>query len=107
MVDLGNRFRMVVNAVEVVKPDKPLPKLPVARALWIARPDLATAAAAWIQAGGAHHTGFTQALTAEHLEDYADMVGVEFLLIDEQTKLRDFRNELRWNSVYHHAAQGV
>ena len=107
VVDMGNRFRMVVNSVDVVKADQPLPKLPVARALWVPQPSLDVAAAAWIYAGGAHHTGFSLALTAEHMEDFAEMAGVEFLLIDSATKLRDFRNELRWNSVYYHAAAGV
>jgi L-arabinose isomerase len=80
-----------------------MPKLPVARALWIPRPDLDVAAATWIYAGGAHHTGFSLALTVEHLEDFANMAGVEFLLIDSETRLREFRNELRWND----AAYGV
>lgn len=105
IVDLGNRFRMIVNTVEVVPPNEPLPRLPVARALWVPQPDLPTAAAAWILAGGAHHTGFSLALTVEHLEDFAEMAGIEFLLIDENTQLRDFKKELRWNEVYYHLAQ--
>jgi L-arabinose isomerase len=99
IVDMGNRFRMVVNTVKVVKPPQPLPKLPVARVLWEPEPDLATASAAWIYAGGAHHTGFSLALTPEHLEDFAEMASIEFLLIDEHTKLREFRNELRVNEA--------
>ncbi len=99
IVDMGNRFRMVVNTLKVIPPKKPLPKLPVARALWIPQPDLPTATAAWIYAGGAHHSGFSLALTAEHLEDFASMAGIEFLLIDKDTRLRDFRNELRWNDA--------
>ncbi len=99
IVDMGNRFRMVVNEVEVISPPEKLPKLPVARALWIPQPSLAVAAAAWIHAGGAHHTGFSQALTPEHLEDFAAMAGIEFLLIDGETTLRDFKNELRWNDA--------
>ena len=95
VVDLGSRFRMVVSEVDVVEPPEPLPKLPVARALWKPRPDLETAAAAWIHAGGAHHTGFSLALTAEHLEDFAAMAGVECLFIDKETTLRQFRRELR------------
>jgi L-arabinose isomerase len=99
MVQMGSRFRMVMNEIDVEQPPEPLPKLPVARALWEPRPDLATAAAAWIYAGGAHHTGFSQALTAEHLQDFADMADIEFLTIDAHTRLRDFRNELRWNDA--------
>ena len=95
VVDMGDRFRMVVSEVDVVEPLEPLPKLPVARALWKPRPDLETAAAAWIHAGGAHHTGFSLALTAEHLEDFAAMAGVECLFIDGETRLRQFRRELR------------
>jgi len=99
MVDLGDRFRMVVNEVDVIPTDEPLPKLPVARALWLPRPDLKTAAAAWILAGGAHHTGLSQALTVEHLEDWAEMVGIEMVLIDGETTLRGIKNELRWNEA--------
>ena len=99
MVQVGNRFRMIVNEVEVVKPHRDLPCLPVARAVWEPKPDLATAAAAWIYAGGAHHTGFSQALTMEHLHDFAEMAGVECLSIDKDTQVRQFRNELRWNAA--------
>jgi L-arabinose isomerase len=99
MVDMGDRFRMVVNVVDVIQPEEAMPKLPTARALWKPQPDLETAAAAWIHAGGAHHTGFSLSLTAEHLEDFAAMAGIEFLVIDNDTKLRQFRNEVRWNDV--------
>jgi L-arabinose isomerase len=99
IVQVGNRFRMIVNEVDVVKPDRDLPRLPVARAVWIPNPDLATAAAAWIYAGGAHHTGFSQSLTTEHLQDFADMADLEYLCIDKDTQLRPFRNELRWNAA--------
>jgi L-arabinose isomerase len=97
IVDMGDHFRMVVNVVDVIEPLEALPKLPVARALWKPRPDLETGAAAWIYAGGAHHTGFSLALTPEHLEDFAAMAGIEFLLIDEDTDLRRFRSDLRRN----------
>jgi L-arabinose isomerase len=107
LLDMGNRFRLVVNLVDVVTPDAPLPKLPVARALWVPRPNLKLAAAAWIYAGGAHHTGFSQSLTAEYLADFADMAGMEFLLIDENTDLRQFKNELRWNEASYLLTQGV
>jgi L-arabinose isomerase len=87
--------------------EEPLPKLPVARALWTPRPDLKTAAAAWIYAGGAHHTSFSYSLTAEHLQDFADMAGIEFLLIDETTTVSAFREKLRWNDLYYHLAKGL
>ncbi len=99
VVDLGNRFRMVVNELDVVGSPEPLPKLPVARAVWVPRPDFATGTAAWIQAGGAHHSGFSRDVTAQGMEDFAGMAGIEYLLIDAHTRLRDFRNELRWNDA--------
>ncbi len=99
IVDLGNRFRMVLNEVDVVAPKKPLEKLPVARALWTPRPDLKVAAAAWIYAGGSHHPTFSQALTTAHFEDLAEMWGVELVVIDKETRLRDLKNELRWNDA--------
>jgi L-arabinose isomerase len=102
IIDMGQRFRLVANTVEVVAAQAPLPKLPVARALWLPRPNLKTAAAAWIYAGGAHHTSFSYAVTADHLRDFAEMAGIEFLLIDENTHLENFKNELRWNEVYYH-----
>jgi L-arabinose isomerase len=107
LVEMGNRLRLIVSVVDVVPPDEPLPKLPVARALWVPRPDLKTAAAAWIYAGGAHHTGFSLALTAEHLADFAEMAGMEFLLIDRDTRLDDFKKELRWNDLYYALAKGL
>jgi L-arabinose isomerase len=107
IMDMGNRFRLVVNTVEVVPSGEPLPMLPVARAVWIPKPDLKTAAAAWIHAGGAHHTGFSQAITVEHLEDYAEMAGMEFLLIDEETRLSQFKKEIRWNDLYYAFERGL
>jgi L-arabinose isomerase len=107
VVDMGQRFRMVVNVVDVVPTDEPLPQLPVARALWLPRPNLKTAAAAWIYAGGAHHTGFSYSVTADHLRDFAEIAGIEFLLIDENTRLEDFKKELRWNDLYYHMANGL
>ena len=106
LIDLGNRFRMIVNLVDVVAPDEPLPNLPVARVVWVPRPNLPTAAAAWIHAGGAHHTGFSQVLTSEHLEDFSDMAGIEFVKIDQDTNLPEFKKELRWNEVYYFLAKG-
>ena len=107
VVEMGNRLRMIVNRVDAVPTDEPLPKLPVARALWLPQPNLKTAAAAWILAGGAHHTGFSLAVTAEHLEDFAEMANMEFLLIDNDTKLAEFKKELRWNDLYYHLARGL
>jgi L-arabinose isomerase len=95
LIDLGDRFRLIVNEVDVIQPDQPLPKLPVARAVWVPRPNLKTAAAAWIYAGGAHHTGFSHALTMEHMEDFAEIAGIELIVIDAETQLREFRRELR------------
>jgi L-arabinose isomerase len=99
LVDLGNRFRMLVNEVEVVPPPEPLDKLPVARALWKPLPGLKVAAAAWIYAGGSHHPTFSQALSVQHFEDLAEMWGVECLVINAETRLREFRQALRWNDA--------
>ncbi|MBZ0295320.1 MAG: L-arabinose isomerase [Anaerolineae bacterium] len=99
VMDMGNRFRMLLNEVEVVPPEQDLPRLPVARVLWNPKPDLKTAATAWIYAGGSHHTVFSLALTAEHLQDYAEMAGVEFVKIDAETQIYHFKNELRWNDA--------
>ena len=107
IVHMGGRFRMVANVVDVVPTDEPLPKLPVARALWIPRPNLKAAAAAWIYAGGAHHTSFSYSVTAEHLRDFAEIAGIEFLLIDENTRLEEFKKELRWNDLYYHLSKGI
>jgi L-arabinose isomerase len=107
LVDLGNRFRMIVNEVDVIKPEKPLSKLPVASAVWIPRPNLKVAAKGWILAGGAHHTGFSQSVTAQHLEDFAQIAGVEFLVINHETNLAEFKNELKWNEVYYLLAKGL
>jgi L-arabinose isomerase len=107
VVEMGNRLRMVVNLVDTVAKAAPLPKLPVARALWVPQPDLPTAAAAWIYAGGAHHTGFSFDLTTEHLDDFATMANMEFLVIDNATTVANFRKELRWNDLYYHLAKGV
>lgn len=101
IVDMGNRFRLIVNEVNLVPPAEPLPKLPVARAIWLPEPNLKTAATAWILAGGSHHTGLSQALTAEHLRTFAEFSGIECLLIDQDTKLTDFMNVLKWNDVYY------
>ena len=101
IIDMGNRFRLIVNEVTVVPPDKPLPKLPVARAMWIPKPNLEIGAGAWILAGGAHHTGFSQAVTSEYMEDFADVANIEYLSIDDSTKISEFKKELRWNEVFY------
>jgi len=106
LVDLGARFRLIVNEVDVIKPPKPLPKLPVARAVWKCRPDFKTACGAWIRAGGAHHTAFSYAVTAEMLKDYAEIAGIECLLIGTGTRLAEFEKEIRWNDAAFHLASG-
>ena len=103
LIDLGTRFRLIVNEVEAVTPAHPLPNLPVARALWECKPSFKTAIGAWIYAGGAHHTGYSYAVTTEHLRDFAEIAGIEIVVIDNDTKLESFRNELRWNEVYYHS----
>jgi L-arabinose isomerase len=101
IVDMGNRFRLIVNEVVAVDPIESLPKLPVARVLWKPYPDMKTGCAAWILAGGAHHTGYSQNLTAEHMEDFAEMAGIEYLLIGKNSNLYDLKNQLRWNDLYY------
>lgn len=101
IIDMGNRFRLLVNDVEAVAPEHALPKLPVARVLWKPLPDMYTGCAAWIYAGGAHHTCYSQNLTSEHLQDFADMANVEFVHIGADTRIPDLRNTLRWNEMYY------
>lgn len=101
IVDMGNRFRLLVNEVTAVVPPQALPKLPVARVLWKPHPDMETGCAAWILAGGAHHTVYSQNIPAEALEDFAAMAGIEYVLIGKNTNLYQFKNELRWNEVYY------
>jgi L-arabinose isomerase len=107
MADMGDRFRLVANEVEVVPPDAPLPKLPVARAVWKPAPDLRTSTEAWLTAGGPHHTVLSTALTTEHLWDLAEMAGTELVVIGEHTDTRRFTQELRWNQAYYRLAQGL
>ncbi|MGZ9899544.1 L-arabinose isomerase [Shewanella gaetbuli] len=106
-IDMGNRFRIIVNEVDAVTPPTDTPHLPVASALWQPRPNLSVAAAAWIYAGGAHHTAYSQALTTENISDYADMAGVELTVIDADTNIRQFKNELRQNAAYYALSQGL
>ena len=101
IIDMGNRFRLLLNEVEAIAPEHDLPKLPVARVLWKPYPDMQTGCAAWIYAGGAHHTCYSQNLTSEHLQDFADIAGIECVLIGKNTDLRQLRNELRWNEEYY------
>jgi L-arabinose isomerase len=99
IIDLGNRFRLLINEVDVVTPEAAMPKLPVARALWVPRPNLEAATTCWIYGGGAHHTGFSQAVTTEMLEDFAEIAGLECLVINQGSTVSDFRKELRWNEI--------
>jgi L-arabinose isomerase len=101
MIDMGNRFRLLVNEVMAVDPNQDLPKLPVARVFWKPYPNMHDGCAAWILAGGAHHTCYSQNLNAEHLEDFAEMAGIEYVKIGKQTDLYNFKNELRWSEVYY------
>jgi len=101
VVDMGNRFRLLVNEVEAVTPEHDLPKLPVARVLWKPCPDMKTGCAAWILAGGAHHTCYSQNLTSSHLEDFAELAGIEYVLIGKDTRLHQLKKELQWNEVYY------
>lgn len=101
LIDMGNRFRLLVNEVQAVKPANTLPKLPVARVLWKPQPDFETACAAWILAGGAHHTAYSQNLTSEGLQDFAEIANIEFVLINKNTDLYNLKNELRWSEVYY------
>jgi L-arabinose isomerase len=107
LIDMGNRFRLIVNTVDVVKPDADLPNLPVARVVWMPKPNLKIGAGAWILAGGAHHTGFSMALTKEYMEDFAEMADIEYVLIDETTQISEFKKELRFNEVYYAMAKGL
>ncbi len=99
LIDLGNRFRLIINTVNCKKIEKPMPKLPVATAFWTPEPNLITGAESWILAGGAHHTAFSYDLTAEQMGDWAEAMGIEAIYIDEKTTIRDLKNELKWNSV--------
>ena len=101
LIDLGNRFRLIINTVHCKKTEKPMPKLPVATAFWTPEPDLKTGAEAWILAGGAHHTAFSYDLTAEQMGDWASAMGIEAVYIDKDTTLRYLQNELRWNSLFY------
>lgn len=107
LIDLGNRFRLIVNEVDAVEPLHPLPKLPVARALWECKPSFKQACASWIYAGGAHHTGFSYSVTTEHFRDFAEIAGIEIVVIDNNSQVEGLRNEMRWNEVYYALAMGL
>ncbi|HEY3558455.1 MAG TPA: L-arabinose isomerase [Kribbella sp.] len=107
MADLGDRFRLVANEIDVVTPDHPLPKLPVARAVWIPRPNLRTSAESWLTAGGPHHTVLSTAIGTEELHDLAEMTRTELAVIDAETTTRRFTQELRWSQAYYRLAQGL
>ncbi len=99
LVDLGPRFRLIINAVDCKKPEKPMPNLPVATAFWTPQPSLAVGTESWILAGGAHHTSFSYDLSVEQMEDWAANMGIECIVIDKDTNIRDLKNELRWNEA--------
>ena len=99
LVDLGHRFRLIINEVDCKKTEQPMPKLPVATAFWTPKPNLPVGAEAWILAGGAHHTAFSYDLTAQQMGDWADAMGIEAVYIDANTNIRNFKNELRWNEA--------
>ncbi len=105
VIDMGNRFRLLVNEVDTVRPEHDLPNLPVARVLWDPHPNMHVAAQTWILAGGAHHTVFSKAITTEFIEDFADMAGMELVIIDKNTTEREFKDKLKWNEVYYHLFQ--
>jgi L-arabinose isomerase len=107
LLDLGNRFRLVANEVEVVAPEEELPRLPVARAIWRPKPSFATAVEGWLEAGGPHHTSFMQALSMEAVSDFAEIAGVELVVIDERTTVSGLKNELHWNHAYYGRAEGL
>jgi L-arabinose isomerase len=107
LADLGDRFRMIGNEVTVLALDEPLPKLPVARAVWSPAPDFTTSTEAWLTAGGPHHTVLSTALTSEHLWDFSEITGTELALIDGATDVRRFLRELRWNQAYYRLARGL
>ena len=107
LIDMGNRFRLIVNTLNVIEPLEKMPKLPVASAFWKPMPNLADGAAAWIYAGGTHHSAFTLALTPDYIETFAEYADVEFVIIDKDTKVPEFKKELKWNEVYYMLAKGL
>ncbi|HEY2288169.1 MAG TPA: L-arabinose isomerase, partial [Streptosporangiaceae bacterium] len=106
LADLGDRFRLVANEIDVVAPPEPLPRLPVARAVWRPRPDWGTSTEAWLTAGGPHHTVLSESVDTATLAGLADMLGVELLVIDADTTIRGFVREIRSNQAYYRLARG-
>ena len=100
LIDMGDRFRLIINSVDAVNQEKDMPNLPVARVLWKLQPSFQDATEAWILAGGAHHTVFSYDITEEHMVDWAEMNGIEVLLINRDTKMQDFKRELLWNDMF-------
>ena len=107
MLDIGDRFRLVLNEIELVEPEEDLLRLPVARALWQPKPDFATATEAWLRAGGPHHSVLCRAIGTEAFADLAEIAGIELLVIDDTSRIRDVANELRWNQAYFRLAGGL
>jgi L-arabinose isomerase len=107
LADLGERFRLVLNAIDLVGPDEPMPKLPVAHAVWTPRPDMPTALESWLKAGGPHHTALSTSVGVDAVADLAEILRTELVIIDEHTTTRAFANELRWNQAYFRLAQGL
>ncbi|SHE51676.1 L-arabinose isomerase [Mariniphaga anaerophila] len=107
IIDMGSRFRIIVNTLDVIEPLAEMPKLPVASAYWKTHPNLADGAASWIYAGGTHHSAFTLALSPDYIETFAELADVEYILIDKDTKVPELKKELRWNDLYYHLAKGL
>jgi L-arabinose isomerase len=107
MMDMGDRFRILANEIDLVPPNKPMAKLPVGRAVWKPRPNLSTSAECWLTAGGSHHTCLTRAVGIEAIADFAEMTRVELLVIGADTTVGDFNKEIRWNEAYYSLARGL
>jgi L-arabinose isomerase len=107
LIDMGNRFRLIVNTLDVVEPIGKMPKLPVASAFWKTQPNMAEGAAAWIYAGGTHHSAYTMALEPEYIESFAEIADVEYVVIDKNTCIKEFKKELKWNEIYYMLANGL
>ena len=107
LTDMGDRFRLVANEIEVTEPDRPLPRLPVARAVWKPKPSLSTSAECWLTAGGPHHTVLTSAVDSFTLYDFATMLETELLFIDSSTSAEAFADRIRWNAAYYRLSRSL